>query len=138
MIVLQQGGGNLNIGVDNPHLQLPPHPRAHLPDAVGHGPQALEHLPALLVEAVARLRELHPLVGAQEQAGAQLVLQHGQLPADGGLGHMELAGGAGDAASFGHGGKVFQLLEIHTIVLSTKKARRNLLKAPYFFYMAII
>ena len=125
VVLLQQLGGGLHVGVDDPQLQLAPGPGLHVPHAVRHGPQALEHLPAVLVEAPARLGEGHPFVGAQEQGHPQLVLQQGQLAADGGLGHMERPGRSGDAPLLRHGGEIFQLLEVHR-------------RPPYFFYIANI
>ena len=76
------------VGVDNAHLQQSPHAGIHVPYAVHHHAEVLEHVLALLIQAPSGLGELHALVGAQKQAHLQLVLQHGDLPADGGLGHV--------------------------------------------------
>ena len=124
VVLLQPLQHRRDVGVDDPDLQHAPQAGVHVTDAVHDGPQALEHLLALLVEAAARLGQLHPLVGAQEEAHPQLVLQLGDLPADGGLGHMEDPGGGRKAARLGHGGEILKLSEIHSL--------------SYLFYISII
>ena len=106
MIFLQPLQHHRNIGVDDSDFQHPPQAGVHIPDTVHDGAQILEHMLALLVQAAAGLGQLHPLVGAQKQAHSQLVLQHGNLPADGGLGHMEDTGRAGKALGLRHGGEI--------------------------------
>ncbi len=46
---------------------------------------------------------LHPPAVAFEEGHAQLLLQAGDLPADGGLRQMHQAGSASEAAHLGHG-----------------------------------
>ena len=115
MVLLQEVGGNLDVGVDGPQLELPAEPGVHIPDGVRHGPQILKHFLALLVKAPARFGELHPLVGAQKEGGPQLVLQQRQLAADRRLGHVELPGSPGDAPRLRHRGEILQLFEIHGV-----------------------
>ena len=83
--------------------------------AVGHHPQVLEHLLTLLVKAAPRFRELNALVCAQKQTHPQLVLQQGQLTADGGLGDMKFPGCPGNTLGFGYCGKIFKLSKIHCV-----------------------
>ena len=88
-------------------------------------PHVRDVLPPLLKEPFPGLRELHALVAPMEEDGAQLLLQQGDLPGDGGLGHMELAGGGGYAPLLHHGAEVFQLANGHTETSIPKKYCKN-------------
>ena len=70
-------------------------------------------LPPLLIEAFPRFRELHALVAPVEEHHSQLLLHETDLPGNGGLGHVELAGGAAHAALLHHRAEVFQLSNGH-------------------------
>jgi hypothetical protein len=48
-----------------------------------------------------------------QEPAAQLVLQQLDLAADGGLGHVQALGRAGEAALLGHGPEHLQLAHVH-------------------------
>ena len=66
-----------------------------------------------LLEQDAGLGQGDPPLAPDQKGNTQQLLQVGQLPADGGLGHMELLRCFGDVAHFGHCQKIFQQPQVH-------------------------
>ena len=64
-------------------------------------------------ECLAERGRRHPPGPPLEQAKAELALQLGQAPGDGGLADAQRAGGAADAARLGGGDDFAQLAELH-------------------------
>ena len=107
--LLQVLQGDGDIGIDHPDLQQAPHSRVDVPDTVHDHTHILKEILTLPVQAASGLCQLHPFIGAQKQTHPQLILQKGELPADGGLCHMEISCGQGDTLGLSYGRKIFQL-----------------------------
>jgi len=71
------------------------------------------HLAGVGEKGAAGRGQGHPAGGALEEAGAQLLLQAGDLVAEGGLHRVAALGGPGEAAGFGHRHGIVDLAQVH-------------------------
>ena len=109
----QKGQGVGHGGIEKAHPDHAPDPGPQGADLFRQLAHVGDVLPPLLIEAFPRFRELHALVAPVEEHHSQLLLHETDLPGNGGLGHVELAGGAAHAALLHHRAEVFQLSNGH-------------------------
>ena len=74
---------------------------------------ALQHGPGFLQKNLARIRQPDRLGSPLQESEAEFVLEVANLPADRGLGDMELRRGARDVFLVGYGHEVSEMSEFH-------------------------